>query len=339
MKAFRRIVMLLGLLGLAALTVLAIVGAFMGTKRAAEFFNSRPLTVFWAAFAIVLIISVVASRNVGRCGGLLAMHVGCVLIIAGAMWGSDEAHRLRAEQYNEEKLASGLMMLAENRMTGHVTRPPRSGGGEMEFHVLDFQVRLDSLPPCEKWLIGVAAEVQTADGPHKLQHQIDWQPGRPVMIPFTDIELEVIEQVGTGRPRIRLSRGEKWLEPTPMVQTDRELFPLECFYDDEEQWKKAGSPTLILQRPASPFSEMAAKLAVVSDGKVIERADVRPNHPMHYGGYHFYLLGPDEDGNIWLRVVSDSGLIPVYTGFAMLCLGAFWQFWIRPLYRTKTEND
>ncbi len=340
MKAFGRIAMLLGLLSLAGLTVLAIAGAFMGAERATEFFNSRPLTVFWAAFAAVLIIGVIASRNVGRSGGLLAMHVGCVLVIAGAMWGSSEAHRLREARYNEKKLTRGDMMLDEGRRT----ELAQAEGGEP--YLLGFQVGLDGFrveyypPSDERWVIG--AVVYSADEQSGYRaEQINWRLGEPVKIPFTDIELTVAGQHGFQRPQFSLARGEKVVTPIPKTRADEENFPLTLLYDSEQQWRDMGSPTLILRKPHQDIRDEIASLVIVENNRVIERAEVRPNHPMHYGGYHFYLAGytPGEPARIHLKVVSDSGLIPVYIGFAMICLGAFWQFWIRPIYRARAAND
>ena len=68
--------------------------------------------------------------------------------------------------------------------------------------------------------------------------------------------------------------------------------------------------------------------------KVIEM-----NQPMHYGGYYFYQYAfpHDEATHRWswsiIHVRSDSGLIPVYAGFLLLCVGVFWQLWLRPAWR------
>lgn len=330
--------MLLGLLGLGGLTVLAIIGAFMGAEDAAEFFNSRPLTIFWAAFAAVLIIGVIAFKSMARCPGLVGMHVGCVLVIAGAMWGSDEAHRLRVARYNEKKLTAGSMMLIEGRRT----ELAKADDGEL--HLFDFQVKLDGFRvehyqlADERWLIGVVADIPGEQA--NRAERIDWQIDEPVKVPFTDVEFTVIEQKGLRRPVFRLTRGEKSVTPMPKTPTDKESFPLTLLYESEQQWRSTGSPTLILQKPHQSVRDEVASLAVVADGRVIERAEVRANHPMHYGGYHFYLAGytPGERAEVWLKVVSDSGLVAVYIGFAMICLGAVWQFWIRPIYTAKDTN-
>jgi len=46
--------MWVGLLLIAALTVLSIVGAFLGAERAKELFNSPALVFFWVALTVLL---------------------------------------------------------------------------------------------------------------------------------------------------------------------------------------------------------------------------------------------------------------------------------------------
>jgi len=48
---------------------------------------------------------------------------------------------------------------------------------------------------------------------------------------------------------------------------------------------------------------------------------VRVNHPLEFGGVHFYLARPEEGGSLLLSVVSRRGLWVVYAGFAWLMLG------------------
>ena len=72
---------------------------------------------------------------------------------------------------------------------------------------------------------------------------------------------------------------------------------------------------------------------VMSEGYRTYRKTIEVNHPLHYGGYHFYQKGHDTDDLSYARltVTSDSGLWAVYAGFALLVGGAFWRFWVRPM--------
>jgi len=83
MNKFRHAVMWAALVLIILLALLSAYGAFMGAERAQKFFNSPPLAVYWAALGLVLLIGLVAFRRLIRVPGLLLMHAGCILILAG----------------------------------------------------------------------------------------------------------------------------------------------------------------------------------------------------------------------------------------------------------------
>ena len=95
MHKYRRTIMWLGLVLIIVLTVLSIYGAFIGAERAQQLFNQPPLVVYWTTLAILLIVGIAAFRRLLRVPGLLLIHAGCVLILAGGMRGSHAGHNLQ----------------------------------------------------------------------------------------------------------------------------------------------------------------------------------------------------------------------------------------------------
>ena len=81
-----------------------------------------------------------------------------------------------------------------------------------------------------------------------------------------------------------------------------------------------------------PVRDYCSRLAILTDGRIVREATVSVNHPLHYGGYHFYQYSyvADAPPCTILLVVSDSGLPLVYAGFVLLCGGLVWGMWIRP---------
>jgi hypothetical protein len=86
-------------------------------------------------------------------------------------------------------------------------------------------------------------------------------------------------------------------------------------------------------------------VVVIEDGKEIVGKMIEVNHPLHYGGYHFYQHSYDSQAHKYtiLSVTSDSGLYAVYGGYWLLCLGVLWQFWFRHIVsrgilRVKKDN-
>lgn len=72
-------------------------------------------------------------------------------------------------------------------------------------------------------------------------------------------------------------------------------------------------------------------IQVIKDGNVVAEKTIEVNHPLHFGGYHFYQSSYDTQrhGYTVLTVVSDTGLDFVYAGYLALGVGVFWHFWLR----------
>ena len=102
------------------LFVLSIYGAFIGSQRAREFFNSIPLAVYWIAFIILLAIGIVLFQRLRHIPALLLMHIGCICILIGGLWGSKAGHQLRRELFGTEKIMDGVMYVFEGYMENHV---------------------------------------------------------------------------------------------------------------------------------------------------------------------------------------------------------------------------
>src|SRR4030042_1577408 len=120
MHKYRRTIMWLGLLLIIVLIALSIYGAFIGAERAQQLFNQPPLVVYWTALAILLIIGIAAFRRLLRVPGLLLIHAGCVLIIAGGIRGSHGGHNLQKKLFGIDKIRTGRMAIYEGASENHV---------------------------------------------------------------------------------------------------------------------------------------------------------------------------------------------------------------------------
>ena len=127
MKELKRAVMWMALVVIVLLTVLSIYGAFIGTERSQAFFNSVPLAVYWFFFALLLIVSLFLFPRLIRVPGMLLVHLGCIAILTGGLWGSDAGHRFQKNLLGREKLASGTIIvyegLSENRIVNNEINP------------------------------------------------------------------------------------------------------------------------------------------------------------------------------------------------------------------------
>lgn len=95
------------------------------------------------------------------------------------------------------------------------------------------------------------------------------------------------------------------------------------------------------QNPAEPNSVKGyfSDVEIIEGANVVETASIAVNKPLHYAGYHFYQFGLSQNLNRYtiIEIVSDTGVIIVYAGFAFICLGTFWHFWFERLIKKRFQ--
>jgi len=173
------------------------------------------------------------------------IHAGCLLILAGGMYGSQAGHQLQRRFFGTQKVYSGYMIIFEGSSTKYIVTE-------------DFTQKLCELP---------------------------------FSIKLKDFRLEYYPKDNSSETQ----------------QVIRDYF---------------------------------SDVVIIANGKEVAGNTIEVNHPLHYGGYHFYQHSYDSQGGEYtiLSVASDSGLYAVYGGYWSLCLGIFWQFWFRQI-RRKTVNE
>ena len=107
-----------------------------------------------------------------------------------------------------------------------------------------------------------------------------------------------------------------------------------------------GGPNLTYNRPAGgAIRDYISDLEITGkDEKILAKADIEVNHPLQYGGYHFYQSSYDAQAGRYtvLQVVSDTGVKIVFAGYWMLCIGVVWHMWLRHLFKkigSKTQTN
>ena len=112
---FRRFVMWGALVLIILLIFLCIYGAFLGAGGAKRFFNSTPLAVYWLVLTAGLIVGLAVFGRLVHVPGLLLIHIGCILVLAGSVWGSNAAHKLRKQLFGSDKIQIADMIILEGR--------------------------------------------------------------------------------------------------------------------------------------------------------------------------------------------------------------------------------
>jgi len=325
------------------LIFLSIYGAFIGPDRSKKFFNSIPLAVYWAVFALLLGVGIAAFRRLLRVPALLLIHVGCILILAGAIWGSEDGHKLRKRLFGIDKIPTGQMQIYEGYSDNRVILE-NNQIRELPFYIGLKDFRIEYYKPGylhiqsrqgDGWKFPVKIDTEFSLGPEfgtveilkvfenfKITIEGDRSTATDEPGPGSNPALEV--RISTGRRRKASPSGLTVESPNGRTATRYvfERFPGHIHPDDE-----------ILMSYQRVISDYISQLQVIRDGRVVAEKDIEVNHPLHFGGYHFYQQDYDHEAGQYtvLTVTSDSGLALVYVGYLMLCTGVFWHFWLRQL--------
>lgn len=356
MRKFQRILMAGSLALLALLAGLSIVGAFLGARRAEAMFTSPPMVVLWCLLAGLLVTGVLAWPMMLRRPGLLAVHVGALLVLAGGMWGSRYGHALREAMLGRSLIREGFVMSQVGQSASEVVEfspggevrtlgtlgvglkpieawteyyPPRGSSWTLQavfFDEADEVEQVQRLPLGaedfqEIGRTGLSVRVESVQSARPGENHRGLEPGRTVVL-----------QIDRGEEIARMALGAGSEPDVP-----RWTAPLEFAYDSREAWVRDGRVELWLLRPVQAVKDYKVDLAVLGpDGEERARQIVELNRPLRVGGLYVYLAGLPMDDVVLLQVVRDPGLVAVWAGFGLLgggmvlaCWGGAGLRWIR----------
>jgi hypothetical protein len=336
MSRFKQAVLWIGLALIILLIFLSIYGAFIGAERAKSFFNSLPLSVYWIALILLLIVGILVFRRLVHIPGLLFIHAGCILILTGAVWGSQAGHKLQKKFFGIDKIPAGQMAIFEGESENRVALENDDEVRELPFYVKLKDFRIEYYKP--EYLY------------------IQNRQGKSWKIPA---ELNAKFSLGDNISTVRIVR--KFENFKIKIEGDNRV-P----YDDPQPGSNAALEVEIKSpggqvvtkyfferfpghiHPEDNFflsyrrviSEYISELQIIRNNEVVAEKDIEVNHPLHFGGYHLYQADYDKQAGQYtiLTVTSDTGLGTVYAGYLMLCIGVFWHFWLRHIFKAKKAD-
>lgn len=327
MSRFKRWILWAALIAIVLLICLAIRGAFLGADRAREFFNSLPLAVYWSALAVLLAVGTIVFRRLLRVPALLLMHVGCILVLVGAMWGSKAGNALQRRFLGIDKVLVGHMPILEGTAENRVML-----AGSDDRPMLPFSVRLVDFR-IEYYRVGTLFIEDEAGRTWKVAAE----PGKilklghdlgtvTILKVFRNFRMDISgdEPVAFDAP------GDA--NPAVQVRVAKPDGTVANRYVFENFAGHAQTPGQLAMSYRRTIRDYISELQIVKDDAVVAAKNIEVNHPLHYGGYHFYQqsYGENEMGEYtFLRVASDSGLNTVWAGYVMLIGAVCWHFWGR----------
>jgi len=327
MSRFKRALLWVTLAAVILLTVLSIYGAFIGADRAQAFFNTLPLAVYWFAAIALLVTGIVLFRRLLRVPSLLAMHLGCILVLLGAMWGSQPGHTLQKQLFGIDKIPQGRMGMYEQVQENRVQVEDGNSVRDLPFHVRLNDFRLEHYEQGD--LLIYSRDGRNWRLPARVGQalSLDRDLGTvTINRVFRNFKMDIEGDVPVAYDPPGGSN------PALEIAVERPGSPARRRYVFEQRFAHGDSNEPLVMDYRRSVKDYISELEVIDDGQVVAAKNIEVNHPLHYGGYHFCQdeWGRDRNGEYTvLLVVSDSGLNAVYSGYVLLMGGVFWHFWGR----------
>ena len=322
------------------LTVFSIYGAFIGAARAEAFFNRIPLAAYWMVFAILLVVALVVFHRLIRVPGLLLMHAGCILILAGGMWGSRAGYELQRRFLGIEKIRTGRMIIYEGHSDNKVYQDERQYK-ELPFSIGLKDFRIEYYEPAY-------LEIEISEGQSK---KIPAEVGQEVELGDDLGTAKIVRTFENFKMSIEEGKRVAFDDPRPgsnpaleveISAPDGEVTTQYVFSLMPDFGHTQSKVKLTYNRPANrAIKDFISELEIVRDGQVVAEKDIEVNHPLYFGGYHFYQQSYDNEAGQFtvLSVQSDTGLRLVFIGYWALCIGVIWHLWLRHFFaRIKSKS-
>jgi hypothetical protein len=129
------------------------------------------------------------------------------------------------------------------------------------------------------------------------------------------------------------SASQEWRNPAVLVEVRQQGLP-------KEQLMSALRPSAVMLAAdrALVFEKREKEVkAFVSHvtaqkGATLEQRRIAVNDPMTFGGWTLYQVNynPEDPTYSGIEAVYDPGVVWVFTGFALICLGVFYMFYVEP---------
>jgi hypothetical protein len=136
---WRPVIGYLNTAGLLLVAILCVAGSFRDAVGARAFFHQPAVVLLWMFLSVAFAGAILYDGLLARRPGRLVSHAGCLLIILGSMWNSEEAHGLATRFFGSDRASSGFVILFEGQSTDKIY----SDGFQSVIAKLDFELKLD----------------------------------------------------------------------------------------------------------------------------------------------------------------------------------------------------
>jgi hypothetical protein len=347
MKKLTRLILWLSLLAIIIFTALSVLGAFYGPQKAKLLFNSIPLTVYFFIFLALLTAGLFAFKSLRKKPALLMIHVGSILILAGAMYGSQKGHLLAEKLFKIKKVPHGYMAIFEGKSENKILAEDLQHVlAELPFDIKLDDFRLEFYQPQKTSKPLLKIETPKAD-----YFQLPAEPDRQISLGPDIGTLKILHTFKNFK--INIKDGQKIITDDPNDPLNPTLH-VELSAPDGKTYTRyvfenfpgfGESPddlklTYTSQRPGQ-IRDFLSDLVILKNNTEVMRKTIEVNHPLYYAGYHFYQHSYDPENQAYtiLSVTSDSGLYAVFTGYFLLALGIIHRCWFRNVIKNSQYKN
>ena len=331
----------------------AAIVASMPSNLPKAFFNSPPLVIFWFILLALLAVCFFVDVRLIRSFGLTVLHLGAILVLGGAMWGSNLGHLVANRCLGRAKPPYGAMVIPEGTMTDQLLDPATNRPiATLPFSVGLNDFRIEYYPSQRPWDLWFERPVPPDADPHSGLTRVAWKAGEEAAIEETGVRVRVLQYLPRAKAvtdaagrivgaeadaasespameveailRDRRQRG--WIVPAP--GDDSAGLALDDLVPKEVAARSGLA--LWLSQPRRMPKDYFSDLAVIEGGQVVARKTIEVNHPLSWRGYHLYQSSYQQMGDRYatiLTVRSDSGWTAVRLGFVLLAVGTAARCW------------
>ncbi len=324
------------------LTRYGVVGRLIVALRLDDIFHGVPFALLMALFGASVMASATRRFPVKlRNAGFFITHVGLMTSLAGAAASATLALRGRIDLHAGGEIASQVRLGKANQPTG-------------ELAALGFDLRLDRFeaPSYEsEFRVGYYEQTEITDErgtrPHwKLKASFDPDlskhrlPGgdsfqlKGIYPDFRPVPNPTTQQVGYG------TASQQWRNPAIAIEVHGEGVAKEQLMMASRRAAAYLTPTraLLFEKRAEEKRAYISHVTALGGGEAIQRV-VSVNEPFTHNGWTLYQVNynPEDPTYSGLEAVYDPGVFWVFTGFALICLGVFFMFYVEPRLKKSAK--
>lgn len=193
-----------GLVAIALLAGVSVVGAFLAPGRMRAALNSPQGAVLVFLLAGLLVARLLRFKTVVRSPWLLPVYLGPLLILLGAMYGSEVGHEVARRFLRGSKVSRGYMFIPEGSESSDILDTDLSRRiGKLPFNLRLHDSRIDYYQPRDsRWDLVVLAP-SAGDDPQTItirREQIEWALGEEASVPSIGAAVRVLSYLEGARP-------------------------------------------------------------------------------------------------------------------------------------------